>query len=400
MRMIRLAATVPRRYPAVAGLYQGCAQFLFCAPTYDRQDGAKRRNSAHAYRVALRARPAPSTTSCSSVLPPETLRMRRRRRWLRAIERGDDRSGCLKTGTRRACKGLERVSYYPLYHLLCPALPMIQAERSGAGSHGEKPLRRGSFSEQSSRSAGPGRERAGVEIWPAIDLRGGRCVRLRQGDYAQETVFGEDPAAMARHWVDQGAKRLHLVDLDGAKLGKPGNLASVQSILAAVTIPCELGGGIRDESTIEELLHLGLARLVIGTLALREPDWFRRMCQRFPGRLVLGIDARDGRVATDGWLETSTTAADELARQFTGEPLAAIVYTDIATDGMLAGPNVAAMAAMQRAVDVPVVASGGVTTRDDIARLAAAGLAGCIIGRALYEGTLSLPEALAAGGDN
>jgi phosphoribosylformimino-5-aminoimidazole carboxamide ribotide isomerase len=237
-----------------------------------------------------------------------------------------------------------------------------------------------------------------VEVWPAIDLRGGKCVRLKQGDYARETVFGDDPAAMARHWVDLGAECLHLVDLDGARDGRPANLASVRAIVAAAGVPCELGGGIRDEATIRELLDLGLVRLVIGTLAIREPEWFRRMCRAFPGRLVLGIDARDGRVATHGWLETSDMPATALARQFAAEPIAAIVYTDIATDGMMSGPNVSAMAEMHSAVDLPVVASGGVTTAEDVARLAAVPMAGCIIGRALYEGTLTLPAALAAAG--
>jgi len=236
-----------------------------------------------------------------------------------------------------------------------------------------------------------------VQIWPAIDLRGGKCVRLQQGDYARETVFGEDPAAMARHWVDEGAECLHLVDLDGARDGRPGNLASVEAILQAVDVSCELGGGIRSEDVIAKLLELGIERIVVGTRALKEPDWFRRTCRKFPGKLVVGIDARDGRVATDGWLETSDVAAVDLARQFEGEPVAAIVYTDIATDGMLVGPNVSAMAEMQAAVDVPVVASGGITTAEDVARLAAVPMAGCIIGRALYEGRLTLPEAIRAG---
>jgi phosphoribosylformimino-5-aminoimidazole carboxamide ribotide isomerase len=235
-----------------------------------------------------------------------------------------------------------------------------------------------------------------VEVWPAIDLRGGKCVRLQQGDYGRETVFGEDPAAMARHWVELGAERLHLVDLDGAREGEPANLASVRAIVEAVEVPCELGGGIRDEDSIRRLLDLGLARLVIGTLAVREPAWFREMAGRFAGKLVLGIDARDGRVAAQGWTETSEVEAVELARRFAVEPIAAIVYTDIATDGMMSGPNVAAMAAMQAAVDVPVVASGGVTTAEDVAALRGEGMAGCIIGRALYEGKLKLPQALAA----
>jgi len=236
-----------------------------------------------------------------------------------------------------------------------------------------------------------------VQIWPAIDLRGGKCVRLQQGDYGRETIFGEDPAAMARHWVDQGAECLHLVDLDGARDGRPGNLASVEAILRAVDVPCELGGGIRSEEVIAKLLELGVERLVVGTRALKEPDWFRRTCRKFPGKLVVGIDARDGRVATDGWLETSDVAAVDLARQFEGEPLAAIVYTDIATDGMLVGPNVTAMAQMQAAVDLPVVASGGITSREDVARLAAVPMAGCIVGRALYEAKLTLPDAIRTG---
>ncbi len=235
-----------------------------------------------------------------------------------------------------------------------------------------------------------------MEIWPAIDLRGGKCVRLEQGDYDRETVFGDDPAVVARHWVDQGARCLHLVDLDGAKEGCPANLAAVSAILEAIDVPCELGGGIRDEATIERLLQLGLSRLVLGTSALKRADWFRRMCGRFPNRLVLGIDARDGRVATEGWLQTSDVSATALAAEFADEPLAAIVYTDIATDGMMQGPNLEAMAAMQRAVDLPVVASGGVTTVDDVAALAAVPMAGCIIGRALYEKRLDLPGALAA----
>jgi len=235
-----------------------------------------------------------------------------------------------------------------------------------------------------------------VEIWPAIDLRGGKCVRLQQGDYGRETVFGEDPAAMARHWVDLGARHLHLVDLDGAREGRPANLASVRAVVDAVAVPCELGGGIRSQQTIRELLDLGLQRLVIGTLAIQEPDWFRQMCRTFPGRLVLGIDARKGHMATHGWLQTSDVAATEVARRFATEPIAAVVYTDIATDGMLAGPNLAAVAEMQAAVDLPVIASGGVSSADDVAHLAAIPVAGCIIGQALYKGTLSLPDALKA----
>jgi phosphoribosylformimino-5-aminoimidazole carboxamide ribotide isomerase len=237
-----------------------------------------------------------------------------------------------------------------------------------------------------------------MQIWPAIDLRGGKCVRLRQGDYEQETIFSDDPATVARNFAAAGARHLHLVDLDGAREGSPVNLPSVQDVLAAVEMECELGGGIRDEQSIKELLGFGLGRLVVGTSALKAPEWFREACRAFPGQLVLGIDARDGRVATDGWIETSEVSAIDLARQFDDEPLAAIVYTDIATDGMMAGPNVAAMADMQRATRLPVIASGGVTRIDDVRRLAEAGLAGCIIGRALYEGTIDLAEAIEVAG--
>ena len=241
---------------------------------------------------------------------------------------------------------------------------------------------------------GDGPRGPGMQIWPAIDLRGGKCVRLEQGDYGRETVFGDDPAAMARHWGDQGAEYLHLVDLDGARAGRVENWSAIEAILSAVNIPCELGGGVRDEATIARLVDLGLERVVIGTLALREPAWFRSMCQKFPERLALGLDARGGRVATAGWLETSHMPAVELAADFANEPIAAVIYTDIDTDGMLQGPNLSALAEIAAAVDLPVIASGGVTTPDDISRLAELPLAGCIIGRALYEGTLSLADAL------
>jgi phosphoribosylformimino-5-aminoimidazole carboxamide ribotide isomerase len=222
-----------------------------------------------------------------------------------------------------------------------------------------------------------------MQIWPAIDLRGGKCVRLVQGDYQREMVFDDDPAAAARKLVAEGGQCLHLVDLDGARAGVPVNWDSLRAILAAVDVPCELGGGIRDEPTIERLLELGLSRLVIGTKALRDPDWFRGVARRFPNRLVLGIDARDGQVATDGWLETSSVSAEELARQFNDEPLAAIIYTDIATDGMLCGPNLPAVRRMRDAIRLPLVSSGGVATAKDVAQLAELKIAGCIIGRAL-----------------
>ena len=235
-----------------------------------------------------------------------------------------------------------------------------------------------------------------MQIWPAIDLLNGKCVRLEQGDYGRETVFSDDPVSVARSFQEQGAQHLHLVDLDGARDGRPTNHQTVGEIVRAVDMQCELGGGIRDESTIGNLLELGLDRLVLGTSALKRADWFRQMCDKYPNKLVLGIDARDGMVATDGWLETSSTPATELADDFRTSPLAAIVYTDIATDGMLAGPNLEAMASMQQHVHVPVVASGGVTTAENVVDLAAAGLAAAIIGRALYAGTITLEDALQA----
>jgi phosphoribosylformimino-5-aminoimidazole carboxamide ribotide isomerase len=235
-----------------------------------------------------------------------------------------------------------------------------------------------------------------MQIWPAIDLLGGRCVRLQQGDYGRETVYDADPVAVARRFQAAGVSHLHLVDLDAARSGQPTNHEVVREIVAAVEMQCELGGGVRDRATIDRLLGLGLDRLVLGTAALKNPQWFRTMAEQYPDRLVLGIDAKNGLAATDGWLETSQVRATELADQFSQLPLAAIVYTDIATDGMLQGPNVAEMAAMQRHVRLPVVASGGVTTLADIRQLAEAGLAGAIIGRALYEGTIDLAAALAA----
>lgn len=234
-------------------------------------------------------------------------------------------------------------------------------------------------------------------IWPAIDIRGGQCVRLRQGDYAQETVYGSSPADMAEHWRSKGARRLHLVDLDGARDGTTANFESVRELVEKVAphgVECELGGGVRSEDTIKRLLDLGLNRLVVGTLALKKPEWFEKMCLKFPGKLVLGIDARGGMVATDGWLETSSTPAVELAKRFDDLPLAALVYTDVATDGMMRGPNIPECVAMMKATKIPLVASGGVTHIDDVRRLAEAGAPACIIGRALYENSIALEDAL------
>jgi phosphoribosylformimino-5-aminoimidazole carboxamide ribotide isomerase len=242
-----------------------------------------------------------------------------------------------------------------------------------------------------------------MEILPAIDLRGGQCVRLRQGDYNQETVFG-DPLEMARRFVGEGATRLHLVDLDGARAGRPVNHEVVRTIVAAAGIPCQLGGGIRDEAAIRLLLEtIGVDRVIVGTQALKQPDWFRAMVQKFPRRIALGIDARDSLVATEGWLDVSQTPAIELARQYAGLAIAAVIYTNIANDGMMQGIDAATigdLTALAR-LGFPVIASGGVTTVDDVRKLADAArdepqLVGAIIGRALYEGTITVADAVVA----
>jgi phosphoribosylformimino-5-aminoimidazole carboxamide ribotide isomerase len=200
---------------------------------------------------------------------------------------------------------------------------------------------------------------------------------------------------MAARWELQGAARIHLVDLDGAKAGRPVNVDAVNAIVKQARVPCQLGGGLRDEATIATWLCAGVDRVVVGTQALRDPDWFGRMAEAYPGRLLLGLDARDGRVATEGWLDVSSVQALTFARQFAGLPLAGIIYTDIARDGTLEGPNLPAIAALAQAVRTPVIASGGVGGLEDLERLAALPIAGCIVGRALYEGRFSLADAIA-----
>jgi phosphoribosylformimino-5-aminoimidazole carboxamide ribotide isomerase len=238
-----------------------------------------------------------------------------------------------------------------------------------------------------------------MQVIPAIDLRGGFCVRLRQGDYRQETVFGDDPAAMAALWESEGATRIHLVDLDGAKSGRPVNVEAVRAILKRVNVPCQLGGGVRDKATIAAWLDAGVERVIVGTQALKDPAWFRAMSQEYPARLVLGLDARDGRVATAGWLDVSSVEATALAEQFDDLPLGGVVYTDIACDGMLTGPNLVATEALARRLKIPVIASGGVGSLEDLERLAALPVAACIVGRALYDGRFRLSEARERAGD-
>ena len=235
-----------------------------------------------------------------------------------------------------------------------------------------------------------------MQIWPAIDIRDGKCVRLIQGDYTKQTVYGANPADMALRFVADGATCLHIVDLDGARDGTTANRTSIEKLVAEVNVTCQLGGGIRDELTIESYLRLGVDRLIIGTKALTDFDWFAAMTAKFPEKLLVGIDAREGHAATDGWQKTSDVPATELAAKLSKLSLAGIIYTDITKDGMMSGPNFDAMQEMKSAVDVPLIASGGVTTTEDVTMLAQIGVAGCIIGRSLYEGRLTVASALNA----
>jgi len=237
-----------------------------------------------------------------------------------------------------------------------------------------------------------------MELWPAIDLRDGKCVRLVQGDYARETIFGDDPLEMVRQFVGAGAQRLHIVDLDGAKAGSPLQAALVARMVKVAGVPCQLGGGIRSLQTAKAYRDAGVQRLVVGSVAIEQPELLEQLTEALPDLIVLGLDARDGKVAVRGWLETSELTAIEVARRHEHLPLAAIVYTDISRDGMLSGPNFKALAEMIAAVELPVVASGGVANAADVRQVALSGATGCIVGRALYEGSLTLAEALAAAG--
>ncbi len=235
-------------------------------------------------------------------------------------------------------------------------------------------------------------------LFPAIDLKEGRCVRLKQGDMAQATVFNDDPAAQAAAFEAQGFQWLHVVDLDGAFAGKPMNAAAVEGILARVAFPVQLGGGIRDMKTVAGWLEKGVRRVIIGTAAVRDPGFVREAAKAFPGRVAVGIDARDGYVAVEGWAETSSLAAADLGRRFEDAGVAAIIYTDIARDGMLQGINWEGTIALAKAVSIPVIASGGLASMADIERLCApdaAILEGAITGRALYDGRIDPAAALA-----
>jgi len=240
----------------------------------------------------------------------------------------------------------------------------------------------------------------GFELIPAIDLLGGRCVRLHQGDYDRATEYGDDPGAMAARFVAARIRRLHVVDLDGARSGEPRNADSVAAVVAAAgAVPVQLGGGIRSLASAEAAFARGVERVIFGTVALRDPALVREAARHFPGRIAVGIDAKDGRVAVEGWLEASETTAVDLARRFEDAGVAALVHTDIARDGTEAGPNLAATLELVRAVSIPVIASGGVGSLAHVeaaARAGREGLAGVIVGRALYTGAVDLERALEA----
>lgn len=237
-----------------------------------------------------------------------------------------------------------------------------------------------------------------MTIIPAVDILGGRCVRLLQGRFDAETVYGDDPAAMAERWVSEGAERLHVVDLDGAVAGAPKNRDAILAVLKAAAIPVQVGGGVRDLATIETYLAAGAARVVLGTRAALDPVFLREACSRFPGAVVVAIDARDGRVAIRGWVEAIDRSAADVARGASDAGAAALLYTDIRRDGTQEGPNLEALAAVAAVVAIPVMASGGVASVTHLRSLARiAGVEAAIVGQALYQGTLSLRDAIAAG---
>lgn len=234
-------------------------------------------------------------------------------------------------------------------------------------------------------------------LYPAIDLKDGQCVRLLKGEMSEATVFNDDPGHQAKNFEAAGAEWLHIVDLNGAFAGRPVNADAVESILANLTIPAQLGGGIRDMSTIETWLDKGLARVILGTVAVENPELVRAAAKAFPGKVAVGLDARGGKVATRGWADETEVMVTDLARQFEDAGIAAIIYTDIDRDGAMGGPNIAATEALARAVEVPVIASGGVSSMADLLRLRDTGVIdGAISGRALYDGAIDLAEALAA----
>ena len=235
-----------------------------------------------------------------------------------------------------------------------------------------------------------------MDILPAIDLIDGKCVRLVQGQYDKKITYRDKPSDQAKDFINEGAQWIHVIDLDGAKAGKPVNIEAIESIVALGRLKVEVGGGIRDVESIKHLLYIGVERLIIGTRAIKEFDWFADMCKKFPGRLVLGLDARDSKVATHGWLQETEETIIDFAQKAACLPIAAIIYTDISKDGMLKGPNIDRTANLVQSIDVPVIAAGGVTTVGDITHLGEIGVSGAVIGRALYEGTITVKEAIKA----
>ncbi|MEE8373172.1 MAG: 1-(5-phosphoribosyl)-5-[(5-phosphoribosylamino)methylideneamino]imidazole-4-carboxamide isomerase [Dehalococcoidia bacterium] len=234
-----------------------------------------------------------------------------------------------------------------------------------------------------------------MEVIPAIDLRNGKCVRLYQGDYDKETVFSDDPVSTALRWQSEGAVRLHIVDLDGAAEGQPGNLDAIGRILEAVELPVQVGGGIRDLKTMEQLLALGVGRVIMGTLAVENPDVAAQACAEFGEQVVIGIDARDGLVATRGWLEESTVMAADLAAKMVDLGARRIIYTDISRDGTLTSPNFEGVADLVSRVSAPIIAAGGISSVEHLSKLAALGAEGAIVGLAIYTGDLRLADAIA-----
>ena len=241
-----------------------------------------------------------------------------------------------------------------------------------------------------------------MEVIPAIDLLDGKCVRLYQGDYERSEIFNDNPVTVARSWAEKGATRLHVVDLDGAKEGKTSNLAAIEAIVAAIEIPVQVGGGLRDRASILRLLNLGVQRCIVGTIAVEQPELVQELCREFSEQIVVGIDARQGKVATRGWLETSEVLATDLAGRMAIAGAAAIIYTDIHRDGTMSGPNKSALRELASTIEIPVIASGGISSLTDLLALLSLeplGVTGAIVGKAIYTGDVKLTEAVQAVGN-
>ena len=241
-----------------------------------------------------------------------------------------------------------------------------------------------------------------MEVIPAIDLLDGKCVRLYQGDYERSEIFNDNPVTVARSWAEQGATRLHVVDLDGAKEGKTTNLAAIEAIVATIEIPVQVGGGLRDRTSIVRLLNLGVQRCIVGTVAVEQPELVQELCREFSEQIVVGIDARQGKVATRGWLETSEVLATNLAQRMAIAGAAAIIYTDIHRDGTMSGPNIEALRELASTIEIPVIASGGISSLTDLLTLLSLeplGVTGAIVGKAIYTGDVKLTEAVQAVGN-